>query len=88
MYGAYGHGWMYEGGLGMALGGFWMLLVWLVPLLIIFLLIRHFVGGTRKDGTPLRETGKSAMDYLKDAYARGEIDRETFLRKKEDLANN
>lgn len=35
MYGPYNHSWMFDGGVGMLLGGLWMILFLLVPLLLL-----------------------------------------------------
>ena len=77
MYGAYDHGWMFGGGLG-------MILIWLIPLVLLFLLGRSFFAkdvGRDKAAPPPR----SALDLLKESYARGEIGRDEFLQKRDDL---
>ena len=72
----YDHGgWMFGGGLG-------MILIWLVP---IALAIWFFSSlGKRSRETP---TEKTALDILKDCYARGEIDQDEFELKKRDIAS-
>jgi putative membrane protein len=69
-------------GFGHGIGGFWMALIWVVPLLLILwaLVFRGRAGGT---GTERR--GKSALDALDEEYARGRIDRDEYLRRKQDL---
>jgi hypothetical protein len=56
-------------------------------LLVIFVLIdmgAYWIGGRIRHGSPrLRED--SALVLLKERYARGEIDRETFLERVRDL---
>jgi len=72
-WGEYGYGW------GM---GFGMLLFWGVLIAAIVLLAKGSWGsgvGEKRD----RE--KSALDILKERYARGEIEREEFEQKKRDL---
>ena len=70
------------------MGGDWaafqahMLLFWVVLILVIVLLIR-LATGKRTSWDQPRE--KSALDILKERYARGEIDKEEFEQKKRDL---
>ncbi|MGE5758674.1 MAG: SHOCT domain-containing protein [Sideroxydans sp.] len=71
----YGWGW---GWAGMGLG---MLLFWGVLIAVMVLLFRSSSGSS---GTG-RSSEKSALDLLKERYARGEIEREEFLQKKRDL---
>jgi len=70
-YGMHDYGW-----------GFGGLFMWAVPLLILVglvVLVVKLLGG--KEG----KTPPSAREILDQAYARGEIDREAYLRKREDL---
>jgi len=64
---------------GMGMGGLGMILVWIVPLILIFLLFRYF-SGDRQD-----RRGKSALEILEERYARGEIDQEEYLKRRADL---
>lgn len=57
-------------------GWFIMLLIWVVPVLLIFLALRQ--SGVNR---PL-----SARELLDQAYARGELSRDEYLKKKEDIA--
>lgn len=86
MYGPYGHSWMFDGVAGMIFGGLWMLLIWAIPILLVAVLLKVLFG---KPNTAAPEPGEVArptpLDLLKEAYARGEIDRETYLRKRDDL---
>lgn len=73
-----GMGWHWWGWVGMAL--FWLVLSLFVLAAIKYLSSRHAPpGGSPKDG------GKTALDYLDEAYAKGQISREEFLQKREDL---
>lgn len=63
----------------MGLGGLGMILVWVVPLVLIFLLFRYF------SGDPGERRGKTALEVLEERYARGEIDREEYLKRRADL---
>lgn len=72
-----GWGWACGGGHAMGIGMlfFWMILIGLIVALVVFLL-KH--GGVAK-------RPESAVEILEKAYASGDISREEFLQKKEDL---
>jgi putative membrane protein len=86
MYGPYNHGWMFDGGIGMLFGGLWMILLLAVPLLLLAVLVKYLFtkprGNAERPGEPARHT---PLDVLKEAYARGEISREEFLQKRDDI---
>jgi putative membrane protein len=71
MYG-YGH-------YGLGLGGLGMILVWVVPLVLLVLLFRR-----RADGKEERRE-RTALEILEARYARGEIKREEYLKRRADL---
>ena len=71
--GEYGHGW------GMGIG---MLLIWGVLILGMVMWGKYIWGPGTYAG---RDHEKSALDFLKERYARGEIEREEFVQKKRDL---
>ena len=73
MYGFNHGGWMFG-------GGFVMLLWWLVPIALVVLAVMYF--GQR---TPPGDGGKTALDILKERYARGEIGKDEFEQKKRDI---
>lgn len=77
MWGYDGMGWHWWGWL-------WMALFWLVPVLLIAAAIKYLVAKPGPD-SGRQETRKTALDYLEEAYAKGEISREEFLQKREDL---
>ncbi|OIQ87736.1 hypothetical protein GALL_303830 [mine drainage metagenome] len=72
-----GMNWAYGGGFIMWLG---MLLVWLVPLGLVIALVLHLSNQNRSTNE-----SETAIDLLEKAYARGEINRDEFLQKREDL---
>ena len=73
MYG-FDHGaWMFGGWL-------MMLVIWLVPFVALFVGLKVFFGRTDP-----RTVTKSALDLLDEAYARGEISRDEYLQKRDDL---
>jgi len=70
----YGWGW---GGMGIG-----MLLIWILLMVVLVLLAKSiWNAGAGKSGSP----EKSALDILKERYARGEIGREEYEQKKRDL---
>ncbi len=79
----YGMGWGWG---GMLVG---MVLFWGLFIAAIVMLVRCMVrggGAGQRSDSGVREQGKSsALDILKERYARGEIGREEFQEKKRDL---
>ena len=73
-----GYGWG-----GMAFGMVSMLLFWVLLIAAIVVVIRHAWG---TGVSPERRQEKTALDILKERYARGEIEREEFEQKKRDLS--
>lgn len=65
---------------GMGLGSLGMILVWLVPLILIFLLFRYFAGN--RSG----RRGNNALEILEERFARGEIDQEEYRRRRAHMA--
>lgn len=59
----------------------WMWIFWLFLVVALVFLIRMAAGGSRD----AREQGESAEDILKKRYARGEIDKEEYERRLDDL---
>ncbi|WP_018076939.1 SHOCT domain-containing protein [Thiobacillus denitrificans] len=59
--------------------GWGMILGWFFPLLLLVLLGLYFVRG--QGDKPKR----TALDILEERYARGEIDRDEFLKRRDDL---
>jgi len=81
--GGYGYGG--DGGwLGMGIGMIGTLLFWVLIIVGIVVLVKWLVGSQASAAAP---PGKSALDILKERYARGEIQREEFEEKKRDLSS-
>ena len=68
-------------GFGMGLGGGFMWLFWILLIMGIVWAAKVAIGR----GNSPTESGKSALDILKERYARGEIDQEEFEKKRKDL---
>ena len=81
--GGYGYGW--DGGwLGMGIGMIGMLLFWVLIIVGIVVLVKWLEGSQASAGAP---PAKTALDILKERYARSEIDKEEFEQKKRDLSS-
>lgn len=76
-YEGYGMGWHWLGWLGMAF-------FWLVLVLLVLAAVKYLIGN-RRSNAPDGERKPDALAILEERYARGEIDREEFLKKRDDL---
>ena len=72
MYPFFGHGW------GMGFG-------WILGLAILVVVIWIIVKALNQSTSNNQQRDKSALDILKERYAKGEIDKEEFDLKKKDL---
>jgi putative membrane protein len=68
----------------MGFGMIGMVLFWILMILGIVILVRWVSGGSAGSGPP---PTKTALDILKERYARGEIDKREFDEKKRDLTS-
>lgn len=67
-------------------GGFFMIIVWVAVILFVVWVIREFSSGNRKGGGGSGTVGgRTALDILKERYAKGEIEKKEFEEKKRDL---
>jgi putative membrane protein len=78
MWGDYGWGW------GMGFGMIGMVLFWVLVILGIVILVKWIGGPSSGPNLP---PAKTALDILKERYARGEIDKKEFEEKKRDLSS-
>ncbi len=86
MYGWDHTGWMFGNGGGwMIFGWFWMALIGLVPILLLFALVKYLFGNREASAHSKAETRQTALDILDEAYARGDLTREVYLQKRDDL---
>ena len=76
-YGDWGYGSMMGGWFG---GGILMVVFWALVIALIVWAVRE------TNGRHHRHYSNSALDILKERYAKGEIDREEFESKKKDLS--
>lgn len=67
-----GHGW------GM---GWW----WIFGLVVLVAVIWFIVKSVNRNGGSRQNPGKSALEILKERYAKGEIDKQEFEERKGDL---
>lgn len=75
----YGMGW------GWGFGWIGMILFWLVPILLVLVALKYSSTGKSRTGIGVHEGNGKALAILEEKYARGEISREEFLQKLDDL---
>ena len=75
----YDMGWGWLGWLSMAF--FWVILILLVLVLVV---VKYLMGSRRSNATD-GERRPDALAVLEERYARGEIGREEYLQKRDDL---
>jgi putative membrane protein len=79
MYGHWGDGY------GFGFGGIFMILWWVLIIVAILALVK-WLASSSSTSASRRVAEKSALDILKERYARGEIEQEEFQRKKRELS--
>ena len=84
MYGWDHGGWMFGGSDGwMIFGWLWMALIWLIPILLLFSLFKYLLSN--RPGADKQTPHRNALDILDEKYARGELTREEYLQKRDDI---
>jgi putative membrane protein len=78
MYGFYGPGW----GL---VGGIFMFIFWVLVIVAVVAVVKWVKHGKYEHRDKKWPWSKSAIDILKERYAKGEIDKKEFEEKKKDL---
>ena len=78
--------WGHEG-MTCGLGGWGMMIFWILIVIGLIFLVRWLVGQGRTGGGT-SEKQESALDVLKKRYAKGEIDKDEFEQKKKDLTDS
>lgn len=76
MWGGYDYGW------GMGFGMISVVLFWVLVILGIVILVKWISGASSGPG---QTAAKTALDILKERYARSEIGRDEFEQKKRDI---
>mgnify|MGYP000365488980 CR=1 FL=1 len=76
-YERYGVGWYWLEWLGMAL-------FWVVLIVLVLAAVKYLTAG-RRSNVSKNERKPDAMAVLEERYARGEINREEYLQKRDDL---
>jgi len=74
--GGYGMGWF---------GSIFMIAFWILILAGLFFAIKWIIRASTGHKSPILRTGSNALEILKERYARGEIDRESFETMKQQL---
>lgn len=74
----YGYGWHWWGWLG-------SILFWLVLISVIVAAVKYVFSRTAPSGGSGSTGSAAAFSVLEERYARGEINRDEFLQKREDL---
>lgn len=80
-FGGYGMG-------GYALwGGLMMVVFWGVVIVVIVAVVRWLVGSTSGHHPHTQERSNRALEILEERYARGEIERDEYLQRRDDLSH-
>ena len=85
MYGLYGDygGWGAGNMMGWFGGGFMMILFWTAVIIFVVWLVREISGRNNE-----KPNSNSALEILKERYAKGEINKEEFEAKKKDIISS
>ena len=82
----YGYG-SHWGMMGWGNGGFWPfgMIIWLIIIVAVIALVSWSVSARSSRGRDQGVVSSSALDVLEQRYARGEIGRDEYLQKKNDI---
>lgn len=75
----------YGMGGGFGFGGGFMILWWIVIIAVVVMLVKWLVSSYGTSGRSSQEN--TAMEILKERYARGEIDEQEFQKRKRELSH-
>lgn len=76
---------MWDYGMGHGWGWFGMGLFLLILILLVLVAVKYLTSKSVPPPDSSKGAGKTATDYLEESYAKGEISRDEFLQKREDL---
>jgi putative membrane protein len=78
---------MMDYGMGWGFGWLGMVIFWIVPLILLLVGIKYLFsdGGFGTRNTPPESSANRALAILEERYAKGEINREEFVQKRDDL---
>lgn len=66
------------------LGWLGMAFFWLIPILPVLVVVKYLIGGRRSNALD-GERKPDALAVLEERYARGEVGREEYVQKRDDL---
>lgn len=81
----WGYGGMPHGGMGYGLGWIFMLLFWGLLIVGIVALVKWLFSSSQSSSALPQPPRRTALDILKERYARGEIDTEEYEQRKRTL---
>lgn len=84
-HGGYGPGMMWGGGWGGSIFGMLMMFLYFAAIVVVVMFVIRWVGGLGSKHQPPSES--SALQILKERFARGEIDEAEFERRKHHLSD-
>lgn len=75
-------------GMPYGLGWIFMILFWVLVIAGVIAIVRWLAAGASRRGQDLPPVHKTPAGILRERYARGEIDREEFLQRLNDLTGS
>ena len=81
---------MMDYGMGWGIGWIGGILFWIIPFVLLFVGIKYLIsgggGGGASESAPSEPTRPGrALSMLEERYAKGEINRDEFLQKRDDI---
>ncbi len=68
------------------IGGLVMIVFWIIVIVLIIAAIRYWIAGDQHLDHHFKNSTDSALEILKERYAKGEIDKKEFDEKKKDIS--
>lgn len=66
-------------------GGGWMMVIWWILIIVVIVYLFKWLAPASSGWLGTKNKSKSALEILDERYARGEIDKEEYERRKKDL---